>query len=214
MNETNNAVDEFEDADLVSADDTVADEFAGYEAAGKLGDIDDRTERQIIPKDTEVILGIAGFQLYDRKKGSESICVSLEVIEPAEFAGDATNFKQQMWLKTARGEGKDKSAWEVTRVQIGRMAAAVYNKTTKDPAVVDFLDPVFLALADITDRSAKKVAFQKNLVALLNDELAGKSFTTKIGVVEPRDYNGKHYGARQSIGNPQYPGCYVKKADS
>ena len=213
MNATTQA-DEFEDTDLTSEVEVAeVDEFAGYEAAGKFGDCDDAPKRRIIAADTRVTLGIAGFQLYDRKKGSECIAVSLEVIAPEEFVGDETNFKPRLWLKTARNEGANMSAWEVTGRQITRLFAAVYQKPVKDPAVKDCLDPVFLSVADIADRGAKKVAFHKALVALLNEELAGKSFETDIGVDEASTKNGRTYKRRQNLGRPYYPGRREKDAD-
>lgn len=214
--EQNTAVDEFEDAELASLDaegQPVEDEFSGYEAAGKLGDIDDVPVRTIIAEGTKVTLGIAGFQLYDRKKGSECIALSLEVTAPAEYVGDETNFKPRLWLKTARNEGSNSSAWDVSTRQIGRMVAAVHQLPVKDPRVKDFLDPAFLAVKDITDRAAKRKSFYAALVELLNDELKGKTFETDIGVDEAKTVNGRKYKRRQSIGRTYYPGRREKDAD-
>jgi len=219
MNDATNtaaeADDEFTDEVLESEDGEAvpADEFAGYEAAGKLGNADDAPKRRIIDEDTKVTLGIAGFQLYDRKKGSECIAISLEVVAPPEFVGDETNFKPRLWLKTARNEGSNSSAWEVTTRQVARLVAAVYQKGLKDPAVDNFLDPAFLAVKDVTDRSKKKGAFHAALVTLLNDELKGKSFETDIGVDPASEKNGRKYKRRQSIGRPYYPGRREKDAD-
>jgi hypothetical protein len=208
------AADEFEDSDLTSEVEVAeVDDFSGYEAAGKFGDADDAPKRRIIEDGTKVTLGIAGFQLYDRKKGSECIAVSLEVIAPTEYVGDETNFKPRLWLKTARNEGSSMSAWEVTGRQITRLFAAVYQKPLKDTSVTDCLDPAFLAVEGVTDRGAKKVAFHKALVALLNEELAGKSFETDIGVDPASTKNGRTYKRRQNLGRPYYPGRREKDAE-
>jgi hypothetical protein len=208
---TSSAKDEFADPEAITSEDEEAtlDEFAGYEAAGKLGDIDDAPKRTIIAEGTLVTLGIAGFKLFDRKKGSECISLSLEVVAPQEFVGDETNFRPRFYLKTQVKEGSTRSAWQVSASQIGRMVCGVYQKGPKDPAVANFLDPAFLAVAGIEDRIEKKVAFHAALVDLLNEELKGKTFSTKIGIDPAKGV----YKRRQSIGYVQYPGCRDKDAD-
>lgn len=211
MEDTNaaTAVDEFEDNALET--DASSDfeggalagnnEFDAYEKGGKLGDVDDQVERRIIEEGTRVTLGVMGFVLIT-KKGNPNIMAKFEVTAPAEFVGEETNFRTRLWLDAARAEGMDYSGWDQTKRTVGRIAAAVLQKKVSDPAVNDFLDPAFLAVAGVKDPVEKKRKFYVALTSLLNEELKGKTFPTNIGV---RAAEGK-FKAQQQLGGPIYPG--------
>lgn len=211
---TATAVDEFADNALTSSDESgeesTQDQFEAYAKAGKLGDADDAPLRKIIPEDTKVTLGIAGFQLVT--KGSPRIVMKTEVMAPDEFVGDETNSRFSFWLNAQPKEGSDRAGWHITKDQISRIVAAVYGKPLKDPAVVNFLDPAFLAVENVTG-AKKKEKFFAALLSLLTDELKGKTFETDIGVKAAEVVKGKKYPKQQTIGRPYYPGRRERKND-
>lgn len=206
------AADEFADNALASDEGAEAtqDTFEAYAKAGKLGDADDAPLRQIIDEDTKVKLGIAGFKLIT--KGSPRIVMNLEVVEPEALTGDETNFRASFWLNATPKEGSDRAGWHITKDQISRVVAAVFEKPIKDPAVVNFLDPAFLAVENVTG-AKKKEKFFAALLTLLTDELKTKTFETDIGVKPAEVVKGKKYPKQQTIGRPYYPGRRERKND-
>lgn len=206
--------DEFADNALESdesqGDETNKDTFEAYAKAGKLGDADDAPLRKIIDEDTKVKLGIVGFQLMT--KGSPRIAMKLEVVEPQEFTGDETNFRASFWLNATPKEGSDRAGWHITKDQISRVVAAVFEKPLKDPAVINFLDPAFLAVENVTGQR-KREKFFAALLTLLTDELKGKTFETDIGVKAAEKVGNKKYPKQQTLGRPYYPGRRERKND-
>lgn len=187
-----------------------ASEFAGYEKAGRVDDVDKR--RELIMEGTPVQLGFVSAELAIGGKvqpGKEYIYGKFEINEPAVYADGEHNFGIYFRLsaKASDPQKPDSTAFNVTQSQLRRIAAAIYGVPVTSPAVAGLIEPALKAAAEQgATAQERRVAFFVALTKLINEELVGKTFKTDIGVRPARTWNGRRYRETQDIGRPHYPG--------
>ena len=186
------------------------DEFAAYEKAGRVEDVD--KQRELLTEGTTVELGFVSADLATGGKvqpGKEYIYGKFQVNKPAMYADGEHDFGIYFRLttKAADPQKPDNNAFNVTNSQLRRIAAAIWGVEVTSPAVKGFIDSALKAAAEQGSTSSeRRAAFHVALTKLINEELVGKTFTTDIGVRPERVWNGKKYRETQDIGRPHYPG--------
>lgn len=193
-----------------SAADAAASEFAVYERAGRVDDVD--KTRELILEGTTVELGFVSAELAIGGKvqpGKEYIFGKFEVNKPEIYADGERNFGVYFRLtaKAADPQKPNVTAFNVTQSQLRRIAAAIWGVEVTSPAVVSLIEPALKAAAEQGNTpQERRVAFFVALTKLINEELVGHTFTTDIGVRPERVWNGKKYRETQDVGRPHYPG--------
>lgn len=195
------------------------DEFAAYAAAGCVDDVD--KVRELIPENTKVTLGLLKAQLATHSTntkvavGKEYIYFDYEVNAPVMYADGSRKFGiyGRLSARASDPQRPNSTAFNVTKSQILRMAAAIKQLPVTDPAIQQFLAPALAeAAAAGGSPSERRMTFFVALEALINEELVGKSFDTDIGVDAERKWQGKTFREAQSLGRPHYPGRKERKS--
>jgi hypothetical protein len=212
LNDEGDTAGEFTEA----AADAAAAEFAAYEKAGRVDDVD--KQRELITEGTTVQLGFVSAELAMGGKvqaGKEYIYGKFQVNKPDMYADGERDFGIYFRLtaKASDPQKPNSTAFNVTQSQLRRIAAAIWGVEVTSPAVVALIEPALKAAAEQgSNPTERRAAFFVALTKLINEELVGKTFTTDIGVRPARVWNGKKYRETQDIGKPHYPGRKEQKS--